>query len=66
MEVGNRFHATAVLLPESRIGGWVSRTAGLDILEKTEISYLYQESNPVLFIPQPSNYTDYTILVLAE
>ena len=51
MEVGNRFHAIAVLLPESRNGGWVNRTVGLDILEKTEISYLYQESNPVLFIP---------------
>jgi len=66
MEVGNQFHATAILLPESRIGGWVSSTAGLDILEKIKISYLYQESNPLLFIPKPSNHTDYTILVLAE
>ena len=43
------------------IGVWLCRGTSLDILEKGNISWLYQELNPVSFSLSCNYYTDYTV-----
>jgi len=45
MEKNGEFHAPAA--GTHWIRGWVGGTAGLDILEKREMSYSCRDSNPV-------------------
>jgi len=44
-----------------RIGGWLCRGASLDILENGNISWPYQELNPVSLSLSCDHYTDYTV-----